>query len=215
MKNRSLIQFAKPFAAFCLLWLPSGLAQSPAREPTSRRTYAAQYPFLANLAGTAGGVRLLAAINPDGSVRNVRVVAGPGLLSLPAKEMLSRWQFSPCRETATTCEVHVFHFVLDCGGCVDTDCREEVQLDLPSAITIRSRRRRDHRQSHSRSTKVTPRESHVGQENTSAPKPSTLSHLQPRVRCLLSVSTQPPCYRQIEGTRSWNRDPSRPSGSDL
>jgi hypothetical protein len=131
------------FVASGSLYLPCVAGQGTTSEPTVRRVYAASYPTLANLAGAVGEVRLAAAIDHDGRVQNVRILAGPVLLSLPAKGMLSRWLFSPCEETTMTCEAHVvFRFVLGPLSCGEADCGEEVQLDLPSTITISSRQRR-------------------------------------------------------------------------
>ena len=111
---------------------------SPAIVPL--RVYAGSYPRLAHLAGQEGTVELVAVIAPEGAVERVRTVSGPGLLTEPAKAMLSRWLFPPC---SGGCESLLrFQFVLTPGMCGDSDCVSSVQFDAPSTITISSPHRR-------------------------------------------------------------------------
>lgn len=122
---------------------PLRVAADDKREgPAPTRVYAARYPRLAHLAGTEGEVRLIAVISPRGAVREVRADSGPGLLIDAARDMLSKWLFSPCPSGTEPCEAPVtFRFVLDPGLCDASDCPNDVQFDAPATITIRSRHR--------------------------------------------------------------------------
>jgi TonB-like protein len=112
-------------------------------EPTPTRMFFSGYPRPAHLAGTSGTVHLTASISADGAVNSTRVDSGPGLLADGAKRMLAKWLFSKCTDASGLCEAHVtFRFILDEGICDGPDCPNDIQVDTPSIVTIRSKLRR-------------------------------------------------------------------------
>ncbi len=150
-------------AGLLLVWACCGWGQTGAREdnhrkapdctsgerpinanvPVPRKVYTTAYPSLAHLTGVEGEVHLSAQVSPLGSVQNVRVVSGPALLGAAAKTMLAQWVYFPCSAPAGACQAEVtFRFVLDAGTCDRGGCADALQLDLPSNITIRSKRRK-------------------------------------------------------------------------
>jgi hypothetical protein len=150
-------------AGLLLVWVYCGWGQTGARDdnrrktadctsgerpvnanvPVPRKVYTTAYPSLAHLTGVEGEVHLAAQVSPLGSVQNVRVVSGPGLLGVAAKTMLAQWVYFSCSAQAGSCEAEVtFRFVLDAGACDGAGCADDFQLDLPSTITIRSKRRK-------------------------------------------------------------------------
>jgi len=124
----------------CLASQFGGLAsRSVAADPTPVRIVGATYPRLANLAHAEGEVHLAAQLSSDGSVQSVTVVSGPGLLREAARQALLKWRFLACDAASKECDVEiVFRFVLTRQQCEVSRCQTEVQVDLPSSITIRS-----------------------------------------------------------------------------
>jgi len=54
-----------------------------------------EYPPLANMARIQGAVRLEALISTDGTIRNLRVLAGHPLLVKAAIDAVARWHYQP------------------------------------------------------------------------------------------------------------------------
>ena len=63
------------------------------------------YPEAARIAGTEGMVVLDAVIAPDGSVKRLRPVSGPGLLVQSATEAVQSWKFEPYLSSGEAVEV--------------------------------------------------------------------------------------------------------------
>jgi TonB family protein len=63
------------------------------------------YPDEARQAGTQGLVVLNAVIGPDGTVKHLRPVAGPGLLAQSALETVRSWRYTPYRSAGQAVEV--------------------------------------------------------------------------------------------------------------
>ena len=141
MTTRRLLCIAFLSTLAVLLWTSHPIhGEAAPPGPNPKRILAGRYPLLAHFADGQGDVQLVARVSPVGSVQNLQVVSGSGLLVEPAKEMLSRWIFEPCG--VQNCEATVtFHFVLDPGTCANSDCPTEVQVDLPGTVTIRSKHR--------------------------------------------------------------------------
>jgi TonB family protein len=104
-----------------------------------KRVVGMEYPWMANLAGIQGKVTLLALISREGTVREVRLKSGHGLLGEAASKTLSRWVFSACLQNDEPCQLLVtFTFVLD-GKCESYRCATEFVADLPDAVLVRTR----------------------------------------------------------------------------
>ena len=56
---------------------------------------APSYPVKAKLAGIQGRVILNGVIGTDGHVKELRVLAGPGLLQQPAFDAVQQWEYTP------------------------------------------------------------------------------------------------------------------------
>jgi outer membrane biosynthesis protein TonB len=87
--------------ALCTTFLDrSGVCQSAGNsEPSelaARRIVGLQYPRLAHLALIQGRVELEALVSADGTVKEVKVVSGHGLLVDAAKNSLGQWRFTGC-----------------------------------------------------------------------------------------------------------------------
>ncbi len=63
------------------------------------------YPEAARMAGTEGMVVLDAVIAPDGSVKRLRPLSGPGLLVQSATEAVQSWKFEPYLSSGEAVEV--------------------------------------------------------------------------------------------------------------
>jgi TonB family protein len=117
-------------------------AQSGGAGPAPVKVVASAYPLLAHLAGVEGDVHLDVAVSAAGSVQSVKVTSGVGLLNDPARAMISRWAFSPCRDSKANCLSPVtVHFVLEPGMCPSADCPTEFQFELPGTLTLRAEHR--------------------------------------------------------------------------
>ena len=81
---RSLVIFALVFLAASFAW----------GEAVPKRIFGAAYPRLAHLANIQGRVKLEATVSEDGTVAEVRLIAGHALLAPTATESLRRWVFS-------------------------------------------------------------------------------------------------------------------------
>ena len=118
------------------------VAQNKGPGPFPVKVLATSYPLLAHLAGVQGDVQLAVTVSSSGTVQNVRVVSGVGLLNDPAQTMISNWVFSACEGSLQGCESRVtVHYVLEPGMCGNSDCPTEFQFDLPATVTIRSKHR--------------------------------------------------------------------------
>jgi protein TonB len=63
------------------------------------------YPDAARQAGTQGLVILNAVIRPDGTVKRLRPVAGPEVLSQSALDAVQSWRYTPYRAGGQAVEV--------------------------------------------------------------------------------------------------------------
>lgn len=116
-----------------------GFGQAPQPGVSAKRIVGMEYPPFARMAVLQGKVELAAAISPDGTVKSIRVLSGPGPLASPAKETLSKWLFLGCGSQASECEVRfVFTFVLS-GACTPgARCPTEFQVDLPDKVLVKA-----------------------------------------------------------------------------
>jgi len=116
-----------------------GFGQAPQPGVSAKRIVGMEYPPFARMAVLQGKVELAAAISPDGTVKSIRVLSGPGPLASPAKETLSEWLFLGCGSQASECEVRfVFTFVLS-GACTPgARCPTEFQVDLPDKVLVKA-----------------------------------------------------------------------------
>jgi TonB family protein len=126
-----------------LLLLLSGLmaiGQRASSPPLPKHIVGLKYPRLANFAHIAGEVSLEAQIAADGRVVSVRAISGNSLLKVAAKESLEQWQFEPCSPAERECRATVtFVFVLDSTAtCEVAECPNDITVDLPNKITVRS-----------------------------------------------------------------------------
>ena len=77
---------------------PSPIAdgsEAPGHAPQLVRKVAPRYPTLARQMRLEGTVYLQATIADDGTVREVSVISGPGLLIDAAKEAVREWRYTP------------------------------------------------------------------------------------------------------------------------
>lgn len=108
-------------------------------EPVPQRIVGLRYPRLAHLAAIQGKVELEAVVSAEGSVTDVKVVSGHPLLVDFAKNSLRRWRFTGCSASNASCVARVtFVFVLEEGECGIDECPSDIQIDLPSTITVKS-----------------------------------------------------------------------------
>lgn len=125
-----------------LLLLLSGFMaiaeQAPA--PLPKHIVGLKYPRLANFAHVMGEVSLEAEVAADGRVVSVTAISGNSLLKAAAKESLGQWQFEPCSPAQRECRARVtFVFVLDSTAtCEVAECPNDITIDLPNKITVRS-----------------------------------------------------------------------------
>ncbi len=113
-------------------------AQPPPRPLLPKHIVGLKYPRLAHFARVEGEVSLEARIAADGRVVAVRVLSGNGLLTAAAKLSLEQWRFEPCSRRECSATV-IFNFVLDQTALCNIDeCPNEITVDLPDKITVRS-----------------------------------------------------------------------------
>lgn len=70
-------------------------AQVTSQAPTVTRSVMPDYPRLARQMKVEGTVILQAMISKDGSIQELQVVSGPGILSTAAREAVKQWHFKP------------------------------------------------------------------------------------------------------------------------
>jgi protein TonB len=63
------------------------------------------YPSLAKASRTQGTVKLEAIIAPDGSIRNLRLIGGPPLLTRAAMDAVQQWRYQPTLLNGNAVEV--------------------------------------------------------------------------------------------------------------
>jgi hypothetical protein len=129
------------FCAAVFAAVASGQTQTDAAAPDTAplRILGLQYPRLAHLAAVQGKVELEAGIS-DGAVNEVKTISGHPLLVDAAKESLRKWRFKQCASSAHQCSGRViFLFVLEGGMCDLSSCPNDIQIDLPATITVKSK----------------------------------------------------------------------------
>jgi len=83
----------------CLCTFGPGAAQS--QQGTSDlgrkvlRKVTPMYPAIAKRMGLAGTVKVLAVVEPDGTVKNVEPVGGGPVLIQAAKDAILKWKYAP------------------------------------------------------------------------------------------------------------------------
>ena len=122
------------------LWPPPGVSQSPKCDLALKRVVGVQYPWFARIAFLQGAVELVATISRDGGIAEIRTASGPEPLAKPAREALSKWQFTGCNSRPAECEAtFLFRFVLD-GSCgASENCPTSFEVDLPGEIRVTSK----------------------------------------------------------------------------
>jgi TonB family protein len=139
MTPRILAAFALCASVFAAHGICQERTGSSAPEVAPVRFVGLQYPRLAHMATIQGRVELEAVASIEGTVTEVRTISGHPLLIDAARDSLRQWHFKgctlagPCRAKAT------FVFVLEAGVCELSQCPNEIQVDLPSTITITSK----------------------------------------------------------------------------
>lgn len=108
-----LVRSAKNLTAVALMALTVGLiAAVPARAEDEGRhvksRVAPQYPELAKRMNVTGVVKLRVTIEPNGSVKEAKVVGGHPLLVDPAMEAARKWKYEPGPNETT--EIVEFRF---------------------------------------------------------------------------------------------------------
>jgi len=68
---------------------------SPAGVPELRQTVDATYPLLGQHMRVQGSVVLQAIIGTDGNIEDLRVLAGPAILTTAAQQAVRQWRFKP------------------------------------------------------------------------------------------------------------------------
>ena len=53
------------------------------------------YPLLARQMKVQGAVSLMALISRDGSIQELQILSGPGILATAAREAVKQWHFKP------------------------------------------------------------------------------------------------------------------------
>ena len=112
--------------------------QSPQPQLALKRVVAIQYPWFARMASLQGDVVLTAKISMQGIVTNVHIDSGPQPLALPAKTVLSEWQFTGCTPEQGECEAKfVVSFILN-GSCDAENCPMGFEVNFPGKIVVTS-----------------------------------------------------------------------------
>src|ERR1035441_1940413 len=122
--------------------IPNNLTvnKTAASEISPTRIVGVRYPRLALLAVVQGRVELEALLSTEGTVKEIKVVSGHPLLNDAAKNSLEQWRFAGCAPTGVPCTAKVtFVFVLEKGICDIDQCPNDLQIDLPGTVTIRSK----------------------------------------------------------------------------
>lgn len=68
---------------------------SPSAAPQSDQTIVAELPFLARQMKVQGSVLLQALIGADGAIRDLRVISGPAILAVAARQAVLQYRFKP------------------------------------------------------------------------------------------------------------------------
>ena len=94
-----------------LIFVPG---RAPAQESSENvrkilSRVAPQYPTLAHTMNIRGGVRVVALVAPNGTVKSVEVKGGHPLLAEAAQNALRQWKFEPAsKETYEIVEIRFF-----------------------------------------------------------------------------------------------------------
>jgi TonB family protein len=132
----------------CVLAVLFGLLPVLGAQPLDRpvrvkRVVGLSYPSLALIEGVQGKVQLAAVISRNGTVENVRVLAGAEVLASAAEKALKMWRFEPCTTSGGKCETTVvFSFIIGDEHCDGPKCPDQCIFDLPNMVEIRSSRAR-------------------------------------------------------------------------
>lgn len=127
-------------AAIALALIPgSAVCQTATLEIAPTRIVGVQYPRLAHLAVVQGRVELEALLSTEGVVKEITVISGHPLLNDAAKNSLEKWRFAGCTSGASCTAKVTFVFVLEKGICDIDQCPNDLQIDLPGTVTIRSK----------------------------------------------------------------------------
>jgi hypothetical protein len=122
-----------------LFFLGSSLAvsQTADNELRVKRIVNVEYPWPGRVLSIQGDVELVASISSDGAVLGVRQVSGSDILASAAKDALSKWLFTGCKNESG-CEIKVlFSFILLSGSCAAGEvCPSQSQADLPDHVTV-------------------------------------------------------------------------------
>jgi len=70
-------------------------ATSPATAPVAEQTVIAEYPLLAGQMKVQGSVLLQALIAADGVIKDLRVISGPAILAVAARQAVLQYRFKP------------------------------------------------------------------------------------------------------------------------
>ena len=128
------------WAGFCAIAVGQSQTNTAVMDATPVRILGLQYPRLAHLAIVQGKVEFEVTILSDGSVGQIKAVSGNPLLVDAAKDSLRRWRFRPCAPSVGQCRSKAtFVFVLEKGACDLDRCPNEIQVDLPATVTIKSK----------------------------------------------------------------------------
>jgi TonB family protein len=130
--------------SFAVLWGANGNGQSQAEPAASEvkplRIVGLRYPRLALLSAVQGRVELEAVVSADGKVKDVKSISGHPLLVNDAKDSLRQWRFTACAPSATQCSARaIFVFEFEKGACEIDSCPNDIQVDMPANVTIRSK----------------------------------------------------------------------------
>jgi TonB family protein len=68
---------------------------SPQAQQTVTRSVPPDYPLLARQMKVQGAVVLQALISREGSIQELQIVSGPGILATAAREAVKQWRFRP------------------------------------------------------------------------------------------------------------------------
>jgi TonB family protein len=133
------------WSPFIVMFLLAALPQATTpqsktgEQPEVQRIVGLSYPRIANLGGIEGTVKLIAKVSPAGTVDSVRVISGNGLLADSARQALLEWHFR-CPNVSKPCEASV-SFIFKLGEICDRQsCPSELQIDLPSEVTVQAKR---------------------------------------------------------------------------
>lgn len=118
----------------------SVIGQTATSKAAVKRVVGMEYPWFARMAALQGTVELVANLSRAGEIGQIHVVSGPEPLATPAKQTLSRWQFTACKSEGDDCTMKfVFLFILDGSCSVSSHCPTDFTVDLPDKITVRSK----------------------------------------------------------------------------